>query len=131
MLPDLSSAPAAVQKLAGWLAGRGAQLSVQSFDSPNDQLLNAKTVRGEVQILADRGQWFVELAPPNTSDFFNTAVWTSCLTGMDVNFELEPLDSQVTWMEEFLAGDVSREYSLECLRETRHRRAYGRMGLQL
>jgi hypothetical protein len=129
MMPDLSSAPLAIQRLARWLDDEGAQLSVHSFDSPANQLLKAKMARGQVQVLVDRGQWFVELAPPGVDDYFDMAVWTSCLAGTDVTLELEPLDVQAAWLTKFLAGEISGECTISCLREARRRRAYGRMGL--
>jgi hypothetical protein len=130
MMPDLSSAPQPLQRLAEWLADSRAPLRVQSFDSPSNQLLQAQTPRGTVQVLADRGQWFVELAPPDASEYFDTAVWNSCLSGTEVSLELVPLDAQAAWLEEYLAGDEEGEYTIECLREARRRRAYGRMGLK-
>lgn len=39
-----------------------------------------------------------------------------------------PLDAQVAWLEEFLAVGVRKEYTIECLLESRRRRAYGRLG---
>jgi len=129
MMLDLSAAPRPIQKLAGWLADRGAPLRVQSFDSPSNQLLQSQTPRGTVQVLADRGQWFVELAPPGASEYFDTAVWESCLSGTEISLELAALDEQAAWFEEFLAGDEQREHTIECLREARRRRAYGRMGI--
>jgi hypothetical protein len=128
-MPDLSSAPTAVQRFAGWLAEHGAHVSVQSFASPTNQLLRAPTARGTVQIVADRGQWFVELAPPEAGEYFDTAVWTACLSGSDVSLELQSLDAQVEWLIAFLGADASSRCSIECLREARQRRAYRRMGL--
>lgn len=129
MMLDLSAAPRPIQKLAEWLEDSGSPLCVQTFDSPSTQLLQAHTPRGSVQVLADRGQWFVELAPTGASEYFDTAVWASCLSGTDVSLDLAPLDEQALWFEEYLAVDEEREYTIERLREARHRRAYGRMGL--
>lgn len=78
---------------------------------------------------ADRGQWFVEFAPPGVNEFFDTAVWIACLSRTEVSLELMPLEAQAAWLEEFLAGGVQGEYTIECLLEARRRRAYGRMGL--
>ncbi len=129
-MPDLSSAPQSLQMLAGRLAGSGNPLRVHSFDSPTNQQLRAQTPHGTVQVLADRGQWFVELAPPGSSEFFDTAVWTACLTRTAVSLDLIPLDAQALWLAEFLAADVRSEYTIECLLEARRSRAYGRMGLR-
>lgn len=129
-MPDLSSAPQALETLAERLADGGTPLRVHSFDSPINQQLRAQTPHGTVQVLADRGQWFVELAPPGSSEFFETAVWTACLTRTEVSLELMPLDAQAAWLEELLANGVGSEYTIECLLEARRRRAYGRMGLR-
>lgn len=79
-MPDLSLAPQVVQRLAGRLTEGGTPLRVHSHGSPTNQQLRAETPHGTVQVLADRGQWFVELAPPGPDEFFDTAVWTACLT---------------------------------------------------
>lgn len=129
-MPDLSSAPLALQRLAEWLADRGTPLRVLSFDSPDNQLLQGQTRHGIVQVLADRGRWFVELAPPGASEYFDTAVWNACLTQTDVSLELTPLDAQAAWLEDFLAGRLHGDYTIELLVEARRRRAYGRMGLK-
>lgn len=129
-MPDLSSAPQALQALAERLADGGTPLRVHSFDSPTNQQLRAQTPHGTVQVLADRGQWFVELAPPGASEFFDTAVWSACLTRTEVSLDLVPPDAQALWLTEFLAADVRSEYAIECLLEARRRRAYGRMGLR-
>lgn len=130
MMPDLSAAPRAVHDLAGWLSERGNPLEQRSFDSASNQLLQAHASWGTVQVLADRGQWFVELAPPGAEEFFDTAAWTSCFAGAEVSLELEPLEVQVGWLEEYLAGEPHVEVTVECLRDARRRRAYGRMGLE-
>ena len=129
MMPDLSLAPQALQRLAERLADGGSPLQVHSFDSPSNQQLRAQAPRGTVQVLADRGQWFVELAPPGASEFFDTAVWGACLTRTEVSVDPMPLDAQAAWLEEFLSGGVQGDYTLDCLLEARRRRAYGRMGL--
>lgn len=128
-MSDLSMAPMSVQNLAEWLADRGNPLVPQTFDSPTNQLLQARAQHG-VQVLADRGQWFVELAPPGVDEFFDTAVWSSCITGATVSLELTPLAEQIAWIEEFLSDDSRRDYSVDCLRETRRKRAFERMGIQ-
>jgi hypothetical protein len=129
MMPDLSSAPRAVLDLAEWLSERGISLQARSFHSASNQLLQAHAPQGTVQVLADRGQWFIELAPPGTEEFFGTAAWSSCLAGAEVSLELEPLSAQVAWIKEYLAGDAHGGINIECLRQARRRRAYGRMGL--
>lgn len=128
-MSDLSMAPIPVRNLAEWLADRGSPLVPQSLESPINQLLKARAQYG-VRVLADRGQWFVDLAPPGVDEFFNSAVWSSCLTGATVSLELVPLAEQVAWIEEFLSDDSRRDYSVDCLRETRRKRAFGRMGIQ-
>jgi hypothetical protein len=130
MMLDLSDAPQAVRNFADWLSDRGTSLSLQAFDSPNNQLLRAPSPRGTVQLLADRGQWFVELAPPGADEFFDTAVWSSCLAGGEVSLELTPLDTQVEWLQEFLAGELREGPTIDCLREAQRKRAYGRLGLE-
>lgn len=130
-MPDLSSAPPSLQTLAARLAREGTPLRVHSFDSPTNQQLRAHTTHGTVQVLADRSQWFVELAPAGAEEFFDTAAWTSCLAGVEVSLELEPLEVQVCWLEQYLAGEPDVEVTVECLRDARRRRAYGRMGLEL
>lgn len=129
-MPDLSAAPQSVQKLSEWLAGRGTALHECSFDSASNQTLQAHTPRGTVQVLADRGQWFVELAPPRTIEFFDMATWISCLTGTEVSLALESLDVQVGWIEEYLVADAHDDVSVECLRQARRQRAHGRMGIK-
>ena len=128
-MSDLALAPQVLQKFAESLAERETPLRVEAFDSPSNQLLQAQTARGTVQVLADRGQWFVELAPPGVAEFFSTTVWIACLSRTEVSLELMPLDAQTAWIEEYLTGGDQREYTIECLLETRHRRACGRMGL--
>jgi hypothetical protein len=125
----MSLAPQVLQKFAESLAERETPLRVQAFESPSNQLLQARTARGTVQVLADRGQWFVELAPPGAAEFFSTTVWLACLSRTEVSLELMPFDAQTAWLEEYLTGGDQREYTIECLLETRRRRAYGRMGL--
>lgn len=122
-MPDLSAAPHAVLNLSEWLSERGVALQERSFDSASNQMLQAYASRGTVQVLADRGQWFVGLAPPGVEEFFDTAVWVSCLTGAEVSLELESLDVQVGWLEEYLAADAPRDVSVECLRQARRRPA--------
>ena len=129
-MPDLSSAPQALETLAERLADGGTPLRVHSFDSPTNQQLRAKTPHGTVQVLADRGQWFVELAPPGSSEFFDTAVWSACLTRTEVSLDLIPLHEQVMWLADFLAAATPDESIVECLLEARRRRAFGRMGLR-
>ncbi|MFI5061011.1 MAG: hypothetical protein ACHP7F_06165 [Actinomycetales bacterium] len=129
-MSDLSSAPKAVQELAEWLTDRGSPLRAKAFDSPNNQLLQAPVEHFLVQVLADRGQWFVALAPPDADEYFATAVWSSCLAGTPVSLELTPLAAQVAWLKEFLAEDAHGDWSIECLRDARRRRAYQRMGLE-
>lgn len=129
-MSDLSTAPPAVLDLAHWLSERGAPLELRSFDSVSNQLLLAHAPRGTVQVLVDRGQWFVELAPPGAEEFFDMAAWTSCLKGEEVSLELEPISVQVGWLKQYLAGESDGEFTVECLREARRRRAYGRMGLR-
>ena len=131
MMPELPSVPPALQALTEQLDSGGTPLRVHSFDSPDDQQLRATTPHGTVQVLVDRGQWFVELAPPGSSEFFDTAVWIACLTRTDVSLDLGSLDAQTMWLVEFLAAEVHNRYTIECLREARRKRAYGRMGLQL
>lgn len=130
MMPDLSAAPRALRDLAAWLSGRGNPLERRSYDSASSQLLQARTPRGTVQVLADRGQWFVELAPLGAEEFFDTAAWRSCVSGVEVSLEVEPLESQVGWLKEYLVGRSNVEVSLRCLRDARSRRALGRMGLE-
>lgn len=130
MMIDLSLAPSPIQELARWLAGRGCPLLPQAFDSPNNQVLWATSPRGVVRVLADRGQWFVELAPPGVDEYFDSAVWSSCLTGAEVSLELTSLAEQVAWLEDFLHDGPTSEYSIECLREVRRTRAFRRMGLR-
>jgi len=103
---------------------------------PNKRFLDdAISLGSEIQLatplsqVADRGQWFVELAPPGASEFFDTAVWGACLTRTEVSVDLMPLDAQAAWLEEFLSGGVQGDYTLDCLLEARRRRAYGRVGL--
>lgn len=129
-MPDLSSAPQALVALAEWLADGGTPLRVHAFDSPTNQQLRAQTPHGTVQVLADRGQWFVELAPPGSSEFFDTAVWTACLTRTEVSLDVISLDAQMLWFAEFLAADARSEHAIECLVEARRRRAYRRMRLR-
>lgn len=126
---DMSLAPQGLQKFAEGLAEEETPLRVEAFDSPSNQLLQAQTARGTVQVLADRGQWFVELAPPGVAEFFSTAVWIACLSRTEVSLEIVPLDAQIAWLEVFLAGDDQREYTIECLLDAQRRRAHGRMGL--
>lgn len=80
-------------------------------------------------MLADCGRWFVELAPPGSCEFFDAAVWTSCLNRTEVSLELMPVDTQAAWLAELLVDGVRGECTIECLLEARRRRAYGRMGL--
>ena len=129
-MPDLSSAPQSLQTLAEQLTRRGTPLRVHSFDSPTNQQLRAQTPHGTVQVLADRGQWFVELAPPGSTEFFDAAAWSACLTGAEVSLDLVPLDEQVMWFVDFLAAAIPDESIVECLLEARRRRAFGRMGLR-
>lgn len=129
-MSNLSSAPQALQVLAEQLARGGTPLRVHAFNSPTNQQLRAHTSHGTVQVLADRGQWFVELAPPGSSEFFDTAAWAACLARSEVSLELIPLDERVTWLAAFLAAATPEKPTVECLLQARRRRAYGRMGLR-
>jgi hypothetical protein len=130
MMAALSSAPQSLQALAEQLAINGTPLGVHAFDSPGNQQLRAQTLHGIVQATADRGEWFVELAPPGSSEFFDAAGWRACLTRTDVSLELIPLDAQTAWLADLLVADVPTGDTIECLREARRTRAYGRMGLR-
>ncbi|NYF11413.1 hypothetical protein HDC94_002569 [Leifsonia sp. AK011] len=129
-MPDLSLAPPSVRALAEFLTSRRASLSVVRFDSPVNQELRSETPRGTVQVLVDRGQWFVELAPSGSNEFFNVAVWIACLEGGDEDAILLPLDAQTTWIANYLASSEPRKFSIECLLNVRRARAYRRMGLR-
>lgn len=128
-MSDISAAPQAIQELGRWLADGGTVLAVDSFESPTSQRLRAHTARGTLQVVADRGQWFVELAPLGSSEFFDTAVWAACLAGVEVSVDVIPIDAQVAWLERFLKEGDLRSCTIECLLEARRRRAYRRMGL--
>ncbi len=128
-MPDLSSAPPVIRHFAERLAERGTPLQTVSFESSRNQLLRTALTSVTVQILADRGQWFVELAPAGVEDWFDTAAWRCCLEGGPVSVNLDPLDTQVAWIEDYLARSAKLHVSLDCLREARRERAYQRMGL--
>lgn len=129
-MPDLSLAPQAISELARILSARGNPLRTETYSSPGDQVLRARTPAGTVQVIADRAQWFVDLAPPGVDDYFDTEVWSACLSGAPVSLQLVSLDSQVAWIMKFLDEDVRTRYSIESLRQERQRRAHGRLGFQ-
>ena len=128
-MPGLGEAPEAIQALAVWLEQRGTPLVVKRFDSPNFQVLEAETSRGTIELLVDRGGWFLTVAPPNSREFFDSAVWVACLTSTPVSAEIAPLSDQVSWLRGFVEESAPVEYSLACLQEARHKRAYRGMGL--
>ena len=127
---DLTKAPLAIQELADWLAHRGQNLTAQSFDSPKNQLLISHPAKGSIQVLADRGQWFVELSPPGSGEFFDTSVWRSCFQSADVDVDPGPLADQVAWIVGYILGDIDGQCTLDCLLSTRKRRADARIGFK-
>jgi hypothetical protein len=128
---NLSSAPTSVVRLAQLLDDAGCPLHSTSYGSVRNQLLevNVAAKGFRVRVAADRSQWFVELAPGHSEDYFDTAVWRACLAGTDVSLDLEPLESQVEWIIEKLADRGELTANLGCLRAARHERACRRLGL--
>ncbi len=126
---DLTGAPSGIQALACELSEAGTPFEVHRFASPADQQWRALVAAGTLQVTADRGQWFIELAPPGGSDYFDAAVWDACLTGTDVSLELWSVSAQVTWMAAFLRSGTRAVPQYERLHDARDRRAYGRLGL--
>jgi hypothetical protein len=129
MMVNLSSAPPAVRALVERMTVGGALMGQENFDSPVNQRFQLATPRGALRVVADRGQWFVELAPEGSEEFFDSAVWVSCLTGSVVSVELPPLESQVAWFIEFLGDENGKSVALKCLLRARRRRALARMGI--
>ena len=113
-MPNLSVALQSVEDLSRWLAEGGVTLQEYSFDSPSNQVLHAHLSRGTVQVLADRGQWFVVLAPPGADEFFDSSTWHSCLTGTDVSLTLQPLAAQVEWLIDYLTAGPRVDVSTQC-----------------
>ena len=120
-MADLSSAPKVLRDFAERLSKGGAVLKTIRFLSPLNQVLQVETTIGVVQLLADRGQWFVDLAPPDqtSNDFFDAMTWRACLAREEAGTNADPLEEQVAWLEAYLRGEVSGTYTVQGLGETR------------
>ncbi len=127
-MDELSSAPPSIRALAEWLAERGTPLVLHSFHSHNNQLLKAESPQGTFEVLADRGQWFVRLAPAHSDEYFDSAVWEACLSGKEVSLEVDPLEVQVAFLQDLLTTGATDTCSTECLTEARITRVYRSLG---
>ena len=121
--------PAPIAKLDRFLASIGGQLQLIHFSSPMNQVLVATSSAGSVRVVADRGQWFVELAAPAMDEYFDSAVWTACVREVPVRLDIATLDEQVETLEAFLADGSTRTISISELEEARDQRSSGRQAL--
>jgi hypothetical protein len=87
-----------------------------------------------VRLVADRGQWFIELAPGDCDDWFDPDVWKSCVDGARIPDESSALSAQAEFVVRNLdqllrAAAGGQRDLLSCLRDNRAGRARRRLGL--
>jgi len=128
---DLTEAPSEISSLVSAITELNVTLVVASYDSANNQLLTAQSRVGRIDILVDRGQWLVSLAPNGSRESFDMAAWEACRTGADVALTENTLQEQTLWLEQLLRSDIVHAADVECLRRARKTRAYGRLHLPL
>lgn len=129
MMADFGVAPQPLREFIARIIRGGAVIQAVAIDSPINQLVRLPAEFGTVEILADRGQWFVRLAPRGSTQFFDVLTWIACVTESEVSLEQMPLEDQLAWLDEFLDGDTKHEFTIECLLRARRRRAFGRLGM--
>src|SRR6478735_6073253 len=128
---DLTGAPPEISSLVSAITEQNVTLVVESYHSANNQLLTAQSRAGRIDILADRGQWLVSLAPKGSTESFDMAAWEACRTGTDVPLALNTLQEQTLWLEQLLRSAVVYRADVECLTRARKARAYGRLHIPL
>lgn len=121
--------PVAIQELARQLERNKTPLAVVAQSGAYNQLLLARTRMGTVSVLLDRGQWSVSLSYPETEEYFDSAVWRSCIDKTPVSLELVPLEESIEWLLGFLSEPSNRPCRIEDLLSARHRRVFSRLGL--
>lgn len=129
MMADFSMAPQPLREFIARMVRGGADVHAVAIDSPINQLVQLPAEFGTVEILADRGQWFVRLAPSGSTQFFDVPAWIACVTESEVSLEQMALEDQLAWLDEFLANGTKHEFTIECLLQARRKRAFGRLGI--
>lgn len=131
------------EPLPGALADLLARLEEHGFSKRSDEASGGFGDRAidltgpeslAVRLVADRGQWFLELAPPGADERFDADVWRSCLDDAEIADEPSPLDAQARFvagnLDRILAAAQARGDELTaCLRRKRSIRARRRLGL--
>jgi hypothetical protein len=106
--------PSVIDELLAALRQAGSEVHEVLFRSPNNRIIEAATSIGVIRLVVDRSQWFIELAPPDVREFFDTAVWDACCRGTPVSLNLIPLREQVDWLEAALEDGKLEGWSLDC-----------------
>ena len=85
------------------------------------------------RLVADRGQWFIDLAPSGCDDWFDPDVWRSCLDGTPIpdkpSTPAAHAEFVVRELDRLLAAADRQRELLACLRDNRAARARRRLGL--
>ena len=120
--------------LAHWLTSQGFTLTEHHVSSAfGDRLLLFEREPCRVRLVRDRGQWFLEIAGPTTSDWFDADIWRSCLEGRDPPLDPTAPSAQAAYLRTSLShiDDAIRGNSViaDCLRQRGRWRARARLGL--
>lgn len=84
-----------------------------------------------VRLTGDRGQWWAEGGLPGGDQWYDAAIWASCLTGAPPGDPV-PLAEEVDFFvarREALAAAARDEATWTCLRSNRERRTRERLGM--
>lgn len=121
--------PVEIQGFLSWAETKGMRLTSERSDSANCLLHFADDQGLALQVLCDRGQWFVAVGRTVWNDWFDVDVWSSCLDQTPIGFDATDLSDQLRdlkahWNEIAQAKDALRG----CLEKNRKHRAYTRLG---
>lgn len=122
-------APVEVVMFVEELVGRGFREHTVSTRGPLNQVVEFVEADATVQVLVDRGQWFVALAVGQMSNVYDFEAWESCLKGTDVSADVHTFADAANWILAALGNPRLGAVSEDCLLRARGERVARRLGL--
>lgn len=121
-------APVEVVMFVEKLGERGFREHTVSARGPLNQVVEFVDSGATVQVLADRGQWFVALAFGQMRDVYDLEAWESCLSGEDVSPDVHTFAESASGILTVLGDPRLADVSEECLVRARGDRVARRLG---
>lgn len=129
---DTKYAPDSILRLIGWLnVWPTTERTINCSSSLNQIVRFTHEDETFVDIIVDRGQWFIEIGFSPWDQGFHVVIWEACLSGSEAPMEVIPLEAQIDRVIAVARSASGASVTLECMEEQRRLRTEKRSKLSI